>query len=55
MKEKFTDNIEAHGYLKQTFWRTQSLLDRVTLYDDGYDDLYISSSQKKYVTVKRNL
>lgn len=47
MKGKFTGNIEIRDYPKQTFWRAQSLLDRVTLYDDGYEDLYMSPTQKE--------
>ena len=46
MKGKLTGNIEGRDYPKQTFWRAQSLFDRATLYDDGYDDLYISPTQK---------
>ena len=47
MKGKLTGNIEVRDYPKQTFWRAQSLFDRATLYDDGYDDLYISPTQKE--------
>lgn len=47
MKGKLMDNILVRDYPKQTFWRAQSLLDRATLYDDGYDDLYISASQRE--------
>ena len=47
MKGKLTGNIEGRDYPKQTFWRAQSLFDRATLYDDGYDDLYISPTQKE--------
>ena len=47
MKGKLTNKIEVRDYPKQTFWRAQSLLDRATLYDDGYDDLYISPAQKE--------
>lgn len=47
MKGKLTDQIFVRDYPKQTFWRAQSLLERVTLYDDGYDDVYISAAQKE--------
>ncbi|MCX8642827.1 MULTISPECIES: hypothetical protein [unclassified Gilliamella] len=47
IKGKLTDQIFTRDYPKETFWRTQSLLDRATLYDDGYDDLYISPAQKQ--------
>lgn len=47
MKGKLTSKIEVRDYPKQTFWRAQSLLDRAILYDDGYDDLYISPAKKE--------
>lgn len=47
MKGKLTDQILVRDYPKQTFWRTPTLLERASLYDDGYDDLYISAKQKE--------
>ncbi|OCG00295.1 hypothetical protein [Gilliamella sp. wkB112] len=47
MKGKLTDQILVRDYPKETFWRAPTLLERATLYDDGYDDLYISAKQKE--------
>ncbi len=46
MKGKLTGNIIVRHYPKETFWRAPSLLERASLYDDGYDDLYISPAQR---------
>ncbi|OCG25019.1 hypothetical protein A9G11_02655 [Gilliamella sp. wkB108] len=47
MKGKLTDQIFVRDYPKETFWRAPTLLERTSLYDDGYDDLYISPAQKE--------
>lgn len=47
MKGKLTDKIFIRDYPKETFWKTPTLLERASLYDDGYDDIYISAKQKE--------
>lgn len=47
IKGKLTGQILVRDYPKEIFWRTPSLLERASLYDDGYDDLYISKTQKE--------
>ncbi|MWP61150.1 hypothetical protein [Gilliamella sp. Pas-s25] len=47
IKGKLTDQILVRDYPKETFWRTPNLFERASLYDDGYDDLYISKAQKE--------
>jgi hypothetical protein len=47
IKGKLTDQIFIRDYPKETFWRTPNLFERSSLYDDGYDDLYISKAQKE--------
>ncbi|OCG40729.1 hypothetical protein A9G25_07320 [Gilliamella sp. Bif1-4] len=47
IKGKLTDQILIRNYPKQTFWRTPNLFEMASLYDDGYDDLYISKAQKE--------
>ncbi|OCG07104.1 hypothetical protein A9G13_08975 [Gilliamella sp. wkB178] len=47
MRGKLTNQFFVRDYPKETFWRAQTLLERATLYDDGYDDVYISPQQKE--------
>ncbi|NUF28420.1 hypothetical protein [Gilliamella sp. ESL0254] len=47
IKGKLTDQILVRDYPKETFWRAPNLFERASLYDDGYDDLYISKAQKE--------
>lgn len=47
MRGKLTGRIFVRDYPKETFWRTPTLLERASLYDDGYDDVYISAAQKE--------
>ncbi|SCC33090.1 hypothetical protein GA0061081_12015 [Gilliamella bombicola] len=47
IKGKLTDQILVRYYPKETFWRAPNLFERASLYDDGYDDLYISKAQKE--------
>ncbi|MWN32811.1 MULTISPECIES: hypothetical protein [unclassified Gilliamella] len=47
IKGKLTGQTLVRDYPKETFWRTPSLLESASLYDDGYDDLYIRKTQKE--------
>ena len=34
-------------YPKQTFWWSANIFERASMYDDGYEDMYISPKQKE--------
>lgn len=44
---KLTGKTIVREYPKETFWRSVSLFERASLYDDGYDDLYITPAQRE--------
>ncbi|MDF7666977.1 hypothetical protein PT273_03830 [Orbaceae bacterium ESL0727] len=47
LQGKLTGKTVVRNYPKETFWHTMSLFDRASLYDDGYDDLYITPAQRE--------
>ena len=47
LKGKLTGQTFERDYPKQTFWRSTNIFERASMYDDGYDDLYISAKQKE--------
>ncbi|MCX8596995.1 MULTISPECIES: hypothetical protein [unclassified Gilliamella] len=47
LKGKLTGQTFERDYPKETFWRSTNIFERASMYDDGYDDLYISAKQKE--------
>lgn len=47
LKGKLTGQTFERDYPKETFWRSPNIFERASMYDDGYDDLYISVKQKE--------